>query len=131
MNSSIRTVALHVGLLRPAGEVHQLIFLRDESRTVSTCPARPMHFSFALPRTRQSASVGLLKVRMLVSSTKPIAAVAPALSCGRRVEAKKRKRIGLTASPDPVFVCAQHEGRRSSGQERADVLLGCRRGVHD
>jgi hypothetical protein len=52
-----------------------------------------MHFSFALSRTRQFASVDLLNVSMLVSSTKPIAVVAPVLSCGRRVEAKKRKRI--------------------------------------
>jgi hypothetical protein len=58
-----------------------------------------MHFSFALSRTRQFASVDLLKVRMLVSSTKPIAVVAPALSCGRRVEAKKRKRIGDSVEP--------------------------------
>jgi hypothetical protein len=43
--------------------------------------------------------VDLLKVRMLVSSTKPITVVAPALSCGRRVEAKKRKRIGDSVEP--------------------------------
>jgi hypothetical protein len=58
-----------------------------------------MHFSFALSRTRQFASVDLLKVRMFVSSTKPIAVVAPALSCGRRVEAKKRNRIGDSVEP--------------------------------
>jgi hypothetical protein len=38
-------------------------------------------------------------VSMLVSSTKPIAIVAPALSCSRRVEAKKRKRIGDRVEP--------------------------------
>jgi hypothetical protein len=37
--------------------------------------------------------VDLLNVRILGSSTKPIAVVAPAFSRGRRVEAKKRKRI--------------------------------------
>jgi hypothetical protein len=58
-----------------------------------------MHFSFALSRTRQFASVDLLKVSMLVSSTKPIAVVTPVLSCGRRVEAKKRKRIGNRVEP--------------------------------
>jgi hypothetical protein len=36
---------------------------------------------------------------MLVSSTKPIAVVAPASSRGRRVEAKKRKRIGDSVEP--------------------------------
>ena len=58
-----------------------------------------MHFSFALSRNRQFASVDLLKVRMLVSSTRPIAVIVPALSCGRRVEAKKRKRIGDSVEP--------------------------------
>ena len=58
-----------------------------------------MHFSFALSRTRQFASVDLLNVRMLVSSTNPIAVVTPALSCGRRVEAKKRKRIEDSVEP--------------------------------
>jgi hypothetical protein len=29
--------SLHVELLRPVGEVHQLILLGGESRTVSTC----------------------------------------------------------------------------------------------
>jgi hypothetical protein len=58
-----------------------------------------MHFSFALSRTRQFASVDLLKVRILVSSTKPIAVVAPALSYSRRVEAKKRERIGDSVEP--------------------------------
>jgi hypothetical protein len=94
---------LHVELLGPEGEVHQLILLRGESRTVSTCVrAQAVHFSFTLSRTRQFASVDLLKVstvRMLVSSTKPIAVVAPALSCGRRVEAKKRKRMGDSVEP--------------------------------
>jgi hypothetical protein len=58
-----------------------------------------MHFSFALSRTRQFASVDLLKVRMFVSSTKPIVVVALALSCSRRVEAKKRNRIGDSVEP--------------------------------
>ena len=58
-----------------------------------------MHFSFSLSRNRQFASVDLLKVRTLVSSTKPIAVVAPELSCSRRVEAKKRKRIGDSVEP--------------------------------
>jgi hypothetical protein len=61
--------------------------------------AQAMHFSFALSRTRQFASVDLLNVSMLVSSTKPIAVVAPVLSCGRRVEAKKRKRSGDSVEP--------------------------------
>ena len=61
--------------------------------------AQAMHFSFALSRIRQFASVDLLNVVMLVSSTKPIAVVAPTLSCGRRVEAKKRKRIGDRVEP--------------------------------
>jgi hypothetical protein len=58
-----------------------------------------MYFSFALSRTRQFALVDLLKVRMFVSSIKPITVVALALSCSRRVEVKKRKRIGDSIKP--------------------------------
>jgi hypothetical protein len=43
--------------------------------------------------------VDLLNVSILVSSTKPITVVAPAFSYRRRVEAKKRKRIGDRVEP--------------------------------
>ena len=96
-NLGMRTVACMLDFL---GRRVKCISWYFSGANVEPCVrAQAMHFSFALSRTRQFASVDLLKVSMLVSSTKPIAVVAPVLSCSRRVEVKKRKRISDRVEP--------------------------------
>lgn len=54
---------------------------------------------FAPSSTLQFYSVDLLKVRIFVSSTNPRGKIFPLLSSVRRLEAKKRYRIGDSEEP--------------------------------
>ena len=61
--------------------------------------AQAMHFSYTLLTAQLLASAHLLNVTVLISSTGPMAVVILAFSCGRRFEAKNRKRIDDRVEP--------------------------------